>query len=266
MTQPPGGDAQGHPDDQPGVRFYPQQPYEPPPAPAYQTQTYPPAPSYQAPSYQAPSVYAPPEYPAPAPARQKTDGFAIASLVFGIIGGLLFAVIFGIVGLRRTKRNGTRGRGLAIAGLVLTLVWVLAIGGSIAAYMLTRAGRDASGKVTGSGREAAASVRLGDCIETWPKDGVVVNLQVTPCTQAHQAEVFAVEQLPPGSYPGSAVVKTQTEALCATKVLGAIKESEATGLALGFLFPQASTWGQGDRKITCIAITKSGSRTSSVRT
>jgi len=59
----------------------------------------------------------------------RTDGVSIAALVTGILGTGVVAIVLGILGLRRTKKNGTQGRGLAIAGLVLgglgVLSWVV---------------------------------------------------------------------------------------------------------------------------------------------
>ena len=53
----------------------------------------------------------------------RTNGFAIAALVLGILGIWLLAIIFGAVGLSQTKRDASyTGRGLAIAGLVLGIV------------------------------------------------------------------------------------------------------------------------------------------------
>jgi len=63
--------------------------------------------------YQAP----PPGYPAPPPAQ--TNWWAIVALIFGLLGGVLISVICGIVGLNKAKQ-GQGGRGLAIAGLVLS--------------------------------------------------------------------------------------------------------------------------------------------------
>ena len=60
-------------------------------------------------------------------ARRTTNGFAVASLVLGIaivctgiIGGIL-AVVFGNLALARidAAQGAQRGRGLAIAGIVL---------------------------------------------------------------------------------------------------------------------------------------------------
>lgn len=38
--------------------------------------------------------------------------------------GSILAVIFGHIALRQTRRNGSRGRGMAIAGLVLGYIGV----------------------------------------------------------------------------------------------------------------------------------------------
>jgi hypothetical protein len=60
-----------------------------------------------------------------------TNGLAIAALVLGICGFLfvtaVLAIIFGGVSLHQIKSTGNtqRGRGLAIAGLVLGAIWVL---------------------------------------------------------------------------------------------------------------------------------------------
>ncbi|MCS0636204.1 DUF4190 domain-containing protein [Streptomyces sp. LP05-1] len=70
-----------------------------------------------------------PQEPAPAPVRG--NGMAIAALVLGVIGLLLFwsvfggvilgllALILGIVGARRARGGRARHRGMAVAGIVL---------------------------------------------------------------------------------------------------------------------------------------------------
>jgi len=53
------------------------------------------------------------------------DGFAIAALVLGILGGSILAIIFAIVSLNRIKKARTRGKGMAIAGLVLGILGLI---------------------------------------------------------------------------------------------------------------------------------------------
>ncbi len=67
----------------------------------------------------------------------ETSGLAIASLIFGIIGGPVLAIPFGLVARRRIRRSdGTLGgKGLATAGIVLSCAWLglFALVGTLAA-------------------------------------------------------------------------------------------------------------------------------------
>lgn len=62
------------------------------------------------------------------PPVQKTNGLAVAALVCGIVGFVIFgiilgalALIFGLVALNQINKSGgaQKGRGMAIAGVVL---------------------------------------------------------------------------------------------------------------------------------------------------
>ena len=48
-----------------------------------------------------------------------TNGFAVSALIFGLVGGTVFPIVFGHVALAQIGRTGERGRGMAIAGLIL---------------------------------------------------------------------------------------------------------------------------------------------------
>ena len=102
-----------------------------------------------------------------APQRQ-TSGAAVASLICGILGCVplltgLLAVILGIVGLRTTRDPRYTGRGMAIAGLILGLIsliaWgVIVGGGAVGARMAmayTKAEREAA-------RQFAADLAAGN--------------------------------------------------------------------------------------------------------
>lgn len=73
--------------------------------------------------YQAPMPY---YY---APLARRTNGLSIAALVCGICGFIylvpaILGVIFGIVSLNQIKRDGTEGKGMAIAGIVTGASWL----------------------------------------------------------------------------------------------------------------------------------------------
>lgn len=68
------------------------------------------------------------------PVRPRNNALAIASLVLGIIWicgiGSILALILGIVALSQIKKTGAGGRGLAIAGIVLGALGILATAGT----------------------------------------------------------------------------------------------------------------------------------------
>ncbi len=69
-----------------------------------------------------PPGHGPVAYPGPRP----YDGFAIAGFVLSFVGAVVLSVIFGILGLVRTKGGRARGRGLAVASLVISALWFVA--------------------------------------------------------------------------------------------------------------------------------------------
>lgn len=88
-------------------------------------------PQYQAPAYQQPA-YQQPQYQQ-SMQSQKTNGFAIASLICSLLCISLLGIIFGHVGMSQINRNREGGRGLAVAGLILGYIGLVA---TIAIYAL----------------------------------------------------------------------------------------------------------------------------------
>ncbi|MEQ1702630.1 MAG: DUF4190 domain-containing protein [Ilumatobacteraceae bacterium] len=83
--------------------------------------------------FQPPPGYQP--YGQPVAQQAGNSGMAIAGMVLSLVGiipcfwGLqipgLLGMIFGFVGLKQTKDNARRGRGMAIAGVVIGVILVL---------------------------------------------------------------------------------------------------------------------------------------------
>jgi uncharacterized membrane protein YvbJ len=58
----------------------------------------------------------------------RTSGFAIAALVLGILGVSVLAIIFGAIGINQTGKDpNLKGRGMAVAGLVLGILWLIGV-------------------------------------------------------------------------------------------------------------------------------------------
>lgn len=78
-----------------------------------------------------------PQYPNTPMVQQRTSAAAVASLIFGILGCLIItgivAIITGFIGLKATRNPNVKGRGMAIAGIILGLIGTLGGGACLAA-------------------------------------------------------------------------------------------------------------------------------------
>ena len=244
MTTPPGYPPPDQP-PQPG-------PYNPPPPPP--AQAYPPPPSY--PSYPPPPGSYPPPPPGPyyppppagyppPPPKQGTNVWAIVSLIFGIIGGILISVVCGIIGLNRAKA-GQGGRGMAIAGLVLSGLWALGIA-ALVVFLL----------IFDKGTVGANNVAEGDCLKELPASGLVLTVDTVSCDEPHKGEIFSVLTMPEGDFPGTFAIE-EYQNKCGPELdkysPGAMEDPD---VGLFVLYPSEDSWKQGDRAVTCIATSDS---------
>ncbi len=85
------------------------------------------------------------------PEKPGVNGAALAGFIVSLIGGVLVGAILCIVGLVQIGKRPQRGRGLAIAGLALTGVWIAGIVAVLAVNATSQAHRSATGTITKSG-------------------------------------------------------------------------------------------------------------------
>src|SRR5687768_2718381 len=149
------------------------------------------------------------------PGAGGMNGFAIASLVFGVIGGFVLAIIFGIVALVQIPKRNQKGRGLAIGGTVLGVLWGLVILGAVIVAVMDEAERDDSGAITEAGSVAVTELRPGDCANgVGQEEGEATEIDAVPCAEPHDGEVFATFDLPDGDFPGDDETSTLAETGC----------------------------------------------------
>jgi hypothetical protein len=175
MSTPPGPPAPGSPE------YYPQ----PPVAPQYEQQG---APGYG-------------QQPPPG-----TNGFSIAALIFGIIGGFLLGFIFGFIALSKTKKTGQAGRGMAIAGIVLSAVWTV-IWAVIIIFAVS-----AVKTVLSSSGAPGYGLNPGDCFNQNPSS--LSQVDKTSCTTPHDGEAVALIPITGTTFPGDTVIQRQATAQC----------------------------------------------------
>lgn len=217
----------GHPQTEHAQPGYPQTGYGQPghPQPAYAQ------PGYAQPGYAQPGYgrtgYAQPGYPQPGygypppgtwgPPEPPVDGLAIAAISTSGAGVFLGGVTgpvgigLGIASLRRIRRTGHRGRGMAVAGIWIGAVMTLWLGALIAlmVYGFTT-DPDGTGSLAESfeqgfeegvyddtlpSYELTDALVPGDCLVRVPYDYDLLDVRTVDCAQPHGGEVVAVVEM-----------------------------------------------------------------------
>jgi hypothetical protein len=200
----------------------------------------------------------------PGPHRHHTGGsnvWAIAALASAIISFSLPAIALAIMGLRRAKQLGGRGRGLSIAALIIGSAWLLFGIWALAFGHYTPANLPG----LGGGGGTPAAVSTGQCVNLENEGATQADLTVVTCAEPHQGEVVGVSPVrdgngnPTWSFPGAAAVAEQAENFCVlefTNYVGA--NLEASEFNMRVIAPTDETWRGGARTIVCYATSMDG--------
>jgi len=203
----------------------------------------------------------PPDPPGQQPGapRRTTDGVAVAALVSGIIPAIIpVTLVLGPLALIRVGRSGARGRALAITGMVLAGLWIVA-GAIVAAAIITRP--PPPKPVT---LPPVFSLRAGQCVDSGA--GGISGVHVVSCGQAHDAEVFATFRVAGSRYPGAAALQQRAGQGCVTRLAGYLNpQLPADSLAQSYIYPGAGAWSAGERTVVCTVRSTSGPLVGSVR-
>jgi hypothetical protein len=214
----------------------------------------------------------PPTPGAPLPSA-NTNGLAITSLITGVVCLVPpLGMILGAIALRQIKRRGERGKGLAIAGIVLSLVSTLLV----AAGFATGAFRDALDgarkvKEEVASSSSAFSLRTGDCFDQpggTATEQEVERVKSVDCAKPHDAEVAGSFQLTGSAYPGVPAIEKLAEERCLT--IGEKYSQDSWAVpdnAVTFYYhPTEESWRQvKDRTVTCAFAAEKGKLTGSLR-
>jgi hypothetical protein len=204
-----------------------------------------------------PAVGYPGGYGPPPPAERPLNSLAVVGFVLSLVCPSPISAGVSIAGLVSARRTGERGRGLAIAGLVISAVLVLLVVVGVVLVASAGAERDASGRVTEAGSVSLDSLRTGDCIPKEPGT-VVRSVDVIPCSTTHWGQVLATYELRAGSYPGDDEIEQLAVRGCVDRfspdVIERIRDHE---LGLYYFLPQRRSW-TSDRGVSCVVYAHDG--------
>ncbi|MFJ3232890.1 DUF4190 domain-containing protein [Streptomyces sp. NPDC086787] len=235
----------------------PQQPGDPyqqyPSHPGYpEYSSYPqaqgPAPYGQLPYQPWGQGYSPFNHPAP------VNGLAIGALVLGLLCFLPgVGLVLGLVALSQIRKRGERGRGMAIAGSVLSGIgiglWALVIATGGAADFW-------DGFKEGARGGSSLTPAKGECIDVpgGSMTGAAYDLDTVPCDSEHDGEVFASFRLPGGSFPGDDSITDTADERCYGLSDSYAMDTWALpeNVDVYYLTPSEDSWSTGDREVTCM--------------
>ncbi|MFD6417115.1 DUF4190 domain-containing protein [Streptomyces sp. NPDC060194] len=200
------------------------------------------------------------------------NGFAIASLVTGVLCFLPgVGLVLGAVGLLQIRRRRERGTGLAAAGMALSgvgLAVALLLGATGAAKDFADGFRydvEAAAR-----RGALADLAAGDCYDPVGRqdDEEVSEVVKRSCAQPHAGEVFAVFPVEGfDSYPGDEKLDAIGADTCWERQTAFTMDTWAVpaGVEMYYFVPLEESWRLGDRSVTCAMVDERGRRKGSVR-
>jgi len=238
----------------------------------------------------------PPLGPTPVAAGQRpsssptADGFALTSLVLGLVGVGVGAVAFGWLALNRIGRTGRPGRGMAIAGLVLGSL-TTAVGAGALGYALTP-NRTAAPTVRAlssaplpqpspvedpvvdptsaapspseGGPVTFDDLVTGQCLRESVGTGNVSEPVLVACTAPHRGQIYAIREAAGGEkYPGETSIRKQADSLCLKADHNLVSKRPRKPHYIMW-YPLADRWLDGDHRIICLIGTGSTTTTTSL--
>ncbi|MEU2649246.1 DUF4190 domain-containing protein [Streptomyces albidoflavus] len=253
-TPPTPGMPPGQP-QQPGPGAPPPPPYVPPQGGPGPYQQPPPGPYGAYPGQPGQGYGYGYGYPAPQP---PVNGLAVGSLVTGILFFVpAVGLILGLFALPSLKRRGERGKGMAVAGMILSscglALWTLMLAtGGFSSFM------DGFREGMREGSGTAFTLRVGECFNApaGELEGEAYDVDKVDCARPHDGEVFGAFQLADGrTYPGEDRIDSLADRRCTAQVdayAGRSVEELPADVFVFYYLPTPESWALGDREVSCL--------------
>ncbi|MER1994994.1 MAG: septum formation family protein [Arthrobacter sp.] len=110
----------------------------------------------------------------------------------------------------------------------------------------------------------AVNLKVGDCMVDDPEAEEIADVDVLPCTEPHDSEVYAAMDIDADSYPGEEAVDGMAQEFCLAEFQPYVGTDYAvSALDVGYLTPTAMSWTLGnDREILCTVYRVDGEKLS----
>ncbi|MBD8059303.1 DUF4190 domain-containing protein [Cellulomonas sp. JH27-2] len=173
-------------------------------------------------------------------------------MVTGLLALGPVALVLGLVARRRIASRSTRGRGLAVAGIVLGILGTLAWAAILLVVVLTDRTTSPLPTDVSAPRDAhVAQLVVGNCLADLPPDGDVDTVRVVPCADEHAASVVSEYRFGDDAvWPGQAGADTRVAQACVLS-----SDEQKAGDEVVTWAPTHDGWASGDRTGLCLVAT-----------
>ena len=206
--------------------------------------------------------------------RPGSSAMGIWALVLAILPlciTWLVSIGLAVAVLLRPDDGWRRGRGPAIAALVISSAWVLVVSGLFvlgSSLPAPNTGPVATGKNDSDPQPApektlpedmrSGPLKVGDCLPKVPRAvDYTVHLKEAPCSDPHRAEVYSVWDLGRGHYPSVNRLVDRSDEGCLERFQSFVGDAyDWSNLEFTYLMPDEEDWHNHWRKVTCVVYAK----------
>jgi hypothetical protein len=186
------------------------------------------------------------------PVQQPTNQFALFALVTGLVGLVPLAIGFAVTALVQAGRRGEKGHGLAIGGLAMSVIWVLAGVVALAVTSALPADEDRAGERRG-GVTPITGLDIGDCFTAFADDGSGgYQAKELPCAQPHKGEVVARAEAPSSVLLSRDSMTRWAESLSQKKTQYLMRSRYRQDLAPYYDWSGGEPFDDEDPAVTCV--------------
>ncbi|GAA2458666.1 hypothetical protein GCM10010191_93340 [Actinomadura vinacea] len=190
----------------------------------------------------------------PPQGTDRTNPLAIATLVTGLLGGLLITVGLGIAALAQINRRGERGRGLVVGGLAAAGVWLVVAVIAVAAVVGTAAGE------TADKADYRLNLKPGECFDLTAGPDAAEHKTV-PCTGPHDGELILTFKLPRTEWLGDEEMRRRGTSGCEGRFQARFKTHTPVENGETYVvYPRDTGWQLGDRLVQCAITAAQGQK------
>ena len=174
----------------------------------------------------------------------ERNWLGVASLVTGVLGGVVLSLIFGLFGLHAYRKGSANTRSLAIAGLAVSGAWILVGGALVAAVLLLD-----------DDHIVYSQAQPGDCFSSdiaQLEDFVQDTYYFEPCSETTNGIVYFITALPSTApYPDASTASDLLDACTTDFAVSGVDVDIAADYWVEYFVGPSDRWAQGDHTVIC---------------